>query len=132
MAGVSVTVTGVSEAISKLSRMGVDVEPIIASELNVQHEMIMTIAKQRTPVDTGALRSSGHVIPPKITRGKIQSIGAFGGTSVLYAIFVHENLQVHHRVGQAKFYQSAVQEKSSDIAPAIKAKILAYLNSIAR
>jgi hypothetical protein len=127
-----VVVIGVTETIRALSRMGVDLLPIIAAALNEQHEEIMTLAKERTPVDTGALRASGHVVPPRIVARSIQSIGAFGGTAAPYAVVVHENLAAFHRVGRAKYYQSAVQERTSKIAPAIRNAVRGYLVSISR
>lgn len=79
-----------------------------AAALNQEHELIMTSAKRRTPVDTGALRASGHVKQPVIKHGAITSEGGFGGSAAPYAIYVHERLDVRHPVGQAKFYESAL------------------------
>lgn len=127
-----IVVTGITQTIRALSRMGEDLLPIIAAALNEQHESIMTLAKERTPVDTGALRASGHVVPPRIIARSIQSIGAFGGTAAPYAIIVHENLTAFHRVGRSKYYQSAVQDRTSKIGPAVRNAVRGYLVSISR
>jgi len=127
-----ITVTGVSRTIRTLSRMGEDLLPIIAAALNEEHEKIMTLAKERTPVDTGALRASGHVVPPRIVARSIQSIGAFGGTAAPYAIVVHENLSAFHRVGRSKFYESAVQDRVSNIGPAVRNAVRGYLVTVSR
>jgi len=71
-------------------------------------ERIMGDAKGRTPVDTGALRASGHVRQPKIQKGQASVELGFGNSSVGYAIYVHENLGAAHTVGEAKFFENAV------------------------
>jgi hypothetical protein len=82
----------------------------IAESINTSHQKIMEVAKERTPVDTGALQESGIVRPPEITSDMITSIGAFGGEDIDYALTVHEDLNVHHNTGQAKYYESATEE----------------------
>ena len=60
-------------------------------------------SRRRTPVDRGLLRDSIYVKPPKVgdVAGEI-------GYSAPYAIFVHERTELRHRVGQAKFLQTAI------------------------
>ena len=41
------------------------------------------------------------------------------GYSAAYALFVHENLQAHHDVGQAKFLETPAREKQSQMAKII-------------
>ena len=102
---------------------------------------IMTDAKLRTPVDTGALRASGHVQRP-VTEGQAVSVTlGFGGDPsdavgittrgmqgpvqpghVLtrrgdrepqnYAVYVHEDLTKRHPVGEAKFLENAMLAKA--------------------
>lgn len=75
----------------------------------------MTEAKRRTPVDTGALRASGKVENPEY--GETISVRlSFGGVSSQYAIFVHENLEALHKIGQAKFLESTLLESSPYMA----------------
>lgn len=76
-----------------------------AAALHQEHEEIMTEAKRETPVDTGALRSSGHVNPPEIKGDVVVSEGGFGGPAAPYAVIVHERLDVNHPNGKAKFYE---------------------------
>jgi len=70
-------------------------------------EAWMTEAKQRTPVDTGALRASGSVTGPT-AGGTTASMRLIFAAS--YARAVHENLTAHHRVGQAKYLESVILE----------------------
>lgn len=83
------------------------------SALFEEGQEIMTAAKKRTPVDTGDLRRSGTVRQKqaKGARGRdIEVTLQFGGPAAPYALEVHENLKVKHRVGEAKFLERAVNE----------------------
>jgi hypothetical protein len=63
----------------------------LASALYVEAEMIMTDSKSNyVPVDSGALRNSGTVLPPNITGNTVEVKLGFGGASVLYARKIHE------------------------------------------
>lgn len=79
-------------------------------------EKTMTKAKELTPVDTGALRASGHVQRPEEVGYEIRVRLGFGGAAAPYAIIVHERTDVHHPVGQAKFLESALLQNSPRVA----------------
>jgi hypothetical protein len=81
-----------------------------AGALYREGERIMTEAKRRTPVDTGALRASGFVHPPVVTGQRITLLLGFGGAAAPYALIVHEDLQARHTVGQAKYLESVLHE----------------------
>lgn len=79
-------------------------------------EQVMTLSKEQyVPVDTGALRASGHVVPPKTDREKVTVELAFGGPAADYAVWVHENLDAHHNVGQAKYLEIPLRESLDKI-----------------
>lgn len=94
-------------------------------------ERIMTLAKKRTPVDLGNLKNSGHVQPPQRIGTALEIVFGFGGPAgagnvggetnkepVGYAVYVHEDLTARHKVGQAKYLESALNDyrpKVSDI-----------------
>ena len=100
------------------------VEKDVAAVLFQQGETIMTAAKRDTPVDTGRLRSTGHVKPPKTRRGLVEIVMAFGTD---YAIFVHEIRGRHHPVGKAKFLESnvnaAARQMGQRLAAALKRRL---------
>lgn len=79
------------------------VSKAIESHLFKEGEGIMAQSKSLVPVDTGTLRSSGHVQLPKRIGNRIVVTLGYGGPSAPYAIPVHENLQVFHKVGVAKY-----------------------------
>ncbi len=75
-------------------------------------EIEMAEMKALTPVDTGALRASGHVNPPEIDGQDITVTLGFGGPSADYAIYVHEDLEAFHPVGQAKFMEAPLTQSA--------------------
>lgn len=82
-----------------------------AAEQALLEELLVELAeaKRRTPVDTGALRASGRVVGP--TRASRALVGNIVFDQP-YAVFVHEHLEVHHRVGQAKYLESVLLESA--------------------
>lgn len=92
-----------------------------AVALNAEHELIMTQAKELTPVETGALRSSGHVVSPVIKDDQVISQGGFGsatgvknsktGKTVSYALYVHERADAFHKAPTSwKFYERPLMD----------------------
>lgn len=104
---IDINVNGDREFIRALAGLGAQMRPTLATALYIEHELIMTVAKERCPVLTGALRASGQVHQSTITSDGVTSIGGFGNTAVEYAVYVHERLDLRHPVGQAKYYESA-------------------------
>ena len=107
----------------------------MANALYRQAERIMTASKRQVPVDTGNLRDTGHVEPPKhpLNERDIAVTLAYGGTAgasvtkhkteggkrvtyyrdesqVGYAVYVHEDLSVYHKVGNAKYLERPLVE----------------------
>lgn len=98
-----------------------------AAALFLVAEIIMGQAKVLCPVDTGTLRNSGYVKPPVIEGNSITVVLGFGGAAKEYAIYVHENLNAVHPVGQAKFLSTplndALPNVASDVRNFVKAKL---------
>jgi hypothetical protein len=84
----------------------------IAKALFIEAGIEATEMKRRTPVDTGALRGTYEVTKPDFGAlgGDISVEIRVGGPAAEYAIHVHENLEAHHDVGQAKFMESVINE----------------------
>jgi hypothetical protein len=78
----------------------------------------------RTPIETGNLRASHRVVSEE--HGDIfeVAVGCGGispsGENLDYAVPVHERLDVHHPVGEAKFLEKAVREGIPDVVPMIR------------
>jgi hypothetical protein len=86
-------------------------------------EQEMTESKKRVPVDTGTLRDSGHVQQPERDAEGISVTMGYGGAAEDYAIVQHENLEFHHKVGQAKFLESVLQESAPYLLERIAKRI---------
>ena len=92
--------------------------------LQAEAEIIMTEAKRRTPVRYGHLRASGFVEPVQAKgRRNVSVTLGFGGPSAPYAVYVHENLRASHKVGQAKFLESAMNDAAPTLAQNIAARV---------
>lgn len=81
--------------------------------------IVQRAAQEKTPVDTGLLRKSART----------EANGAGFRTEVTvsfssaYAIYVHENLEANHPVGEAKFLERAAMEKKQDILDLVKNEV---------
>lgn len=102
--------TGSSAMSGRIRHVIGGLKPGAAAAIYTEAEIEMAEAKRRTPVADGHLRKSGEVTPPVIV-GNDVSVGlVFGGPSAPYAIYVHEDLDAFHTVGQAKFLESTLRE----------------------
>ena len=137
-----VRVEGTDAIKRALAALGTDVLPALAAALYQVGEGVMTDAKLLTPVDTGNLRASGHVSPPAVQGSKVSVTLGFGGPagsgnhggqsnaeSVGYAVYVHENMEAHHPVGQAKFLESALKARTSGMAGRIGLSLQRWIRS---
>ncbi len=87
-----------------------------ARALYQEAELVMGKSKEMCPVDTGTLRDSGYVKPPETTADKVSVEMGYGGAAQEYAIYVHENLNANHPVGEAKFLEKPVNEVKPQLA----------------
>jgi hypothetical protein len=95
---------------------------IMSAAIRAEAEIEATESKRRTPVDLGNLRASIHVEgPDKLSNGSVTVAIVAGGPAAPYALYVHENLEAYHTVGQAKFIESTLKE-SAPFLPARMAK----------
>lgn len=126
---VTVEISGSREIAATLRKLGLEAPKALAAGLYEEAEGTMTVAKTKTPVETGNLRASGHVATPVINGPLVEIELGFGGPAgsgnhggqtnaedVGYALYVHERVELHHPVGQAKFLEAAFQERQ-DKAP---------------
>ena len=82
------------------------------------------------PVDTGALRGSAYAAEPRVEGDHVIGEFGYGGVatkvnpktlepSSTYAVYVHENLEAHHKVGQAKYLSTPVEAEEAQIGKMI-------------
>jgi hypothetical protein len=116
-------IKGLNRVKANLKKKPDAVKSALAAALNIEAEIIMSMAKALTPVDLGALRSSGHVKAPVFKRNKISVEIGFGGPAAPYAIFVHEDLTAAHPVGQAKFLEVPFKQQMSGLSNRIAKRL---------
>lgn len=80
--------------------------------LRKETEIEATESKKRTPVDTGNLRTTIHAEGPERKGRTITCAVVAGSASEDYALVVHEDLEAHHPVGQAKYIESTLNESA--------------------
>ncbi len=83
----------------------------IAAAVFQKANKIAKNSHDRTPKDTGALRKSLYVRPPRV--GAATTEVGYGQD---YAIHVHERTELQHDVGEARFLAKAIQEESNGYA----------------
>lgn len=90
-----VKIKGFDKVKARINRLSRTVIESSAKKARREMEQVITAAKKETPVDTGALRSSGRA-ENAMFRGLFKYLldGSFGsGPSGKYALFVHEGLR---------------------------------------
>lgn len=106
------SIKGVDVVLGNLKKIEQNMPGQLEGALLEIAEQTMGRAKAITPVDTGALRASGHVREPRERRNRINVTLAFGGPAAGYAVFVHEGIEKRFVVGQAKFLEDPIMELS--------------------
>lgn len=119
------------EQLKKLTSEGQSdkVVKALARALYEEALIIMAESQRRVPVDTGALRRSGRVLPPKMEGGDMVVELGYGGAASGYAMDQHENPNYRHTNGKTwKYLEGPVRERM----PAIEKSLAARLDAILR
>lgn len=109
------------EVVARLKRLIATMPNEVARAVYAEALVEQKESMRRTPVESGALRASHEVTKPKIDGRDISVTIKVGGPAAPYALYVHENLEADHPVGQAKFLESTLNE-SKPYLPARIAK----------
>ena len=117
----NVTITGDKELIRKLKALGPKALQVATGSLYRSAEEIMTDSKENyVPVDTGALRGTGKVLPPVMEGNQVTVVLGYGDESVNYAVHVHENPDAYHPVGGWKYLEAPAKKAIKNIQEALK------------
>jgi hypothetical protein len=112
MAGGGIEVSVRTDFFEKLQAMVTRVNKGTVAAVDREAETEMTMSKRLVPVATGALRASGRVEGPEYEGlHGVKFRLAYGGSALGYALRVHEDLNMHHSNGQAKFLEGPVREE---------------------
>lgn len=114
---VGIHIAGTDQVVARLAKASSEAEVAALGALYTQAQRTLTKAVKYTPIDTGVLRASGHVVHTGVSIDII-----FGGPTAPYAVVVHENLGARHAKGtQAKYLERAFMEDQSKYIAAIAA-----------
>jgi len=114
--------TGVASVEDGLMKGHQAIVKAVAGSVTDEAEAIMARSKEHyCPVDTGVLRASGIVLPAVLSAVGVTVEMGYGGNASSYALEVHEDLDAHHPVGQAKFLEVPVLAAASGMVGRIAA-----------
>lgn len=114
-----VKLEGFVELTNKLNKSVSQISDTVQSALLDCGNDLQQKAQDLTPVDTGALRSSAFTESDR--QGKNPSV--IVGFEEEYSIFVHENLEAHHNIGQAKFLEQPLKENADKYVEYVRDKV---------
>lgn len=121
---IKATVTPPKKLLAKLERYRKDFVKVLAGAMVKEAEDIITKSKKIVPVDTGNLRSTGHVRLPIIDGDNVSVYLGYGGTAAPYAVYVHENLTAKHHEGQqAKYLEQPFNEAKNGLNERVAQRI---------
>lgn len=112
------------------SRLRAEVQDAAYQEMKTE----LIEMKRRTPVWNparpvpanhvpGSLRASGKVVKQEIEGNRVGVTVSFGDETVDYAVYVHEDMEAHHAIGQAKFVSSVLNESATHMASRIASRV---------
>ena len=117
------SLNGVEQMRAKLRRIAAKFPDQVMAALYQETEVEVKEVKRRTPVDTGMLRGTVHQVGPTRRGRMISTLIAAGGPAAPYAIYVHEDLDAQHKVGQAKYIESVIMESRPYLAARVARRI---------
>lgn len=87
--------------------------------LDAAAQLIFDESQRLVPVDTGALKASGQVtrdgLTATIAYGQQDNAGRGSRDTADYAPIVHERMDTHHPVGQAKFLEVPLHSEAAKV-----------------
>jgi hypothetical protein len=96
----------------------------VKSAAYIEANVELIESQRLVPVRYGLLRASGMVQEPEIKGNTVSVNITYGDDQVDYAVYVHEDLEAFHPVGQAKFLEEPLKAS----APYMGGRIAARLN----
>ena len=111
----TIEIEGVDEMQRTLKRIADSVPDQGEQALMAEAEVLVEQARERVPVDTGALKRSIRAEGPTRRGRDIEAKIVAGGPDVPYAALVHEDLDAQHPEGGAKFLEGPLFEGSGSL-----------------
>lgn len=107
---------GKGKALRNLSREIRNIERRTLQGMYAAGLLVKGHSQNMTPVDKGNLKASHYVVTGKTRSGLVVEIGCTAD----YSIYVHEDLDAHHNVGEAKFLENAIKNNKKRIVDTIR------------
>jgi hypothetical protein len=126
---VRVQLIGLDRLANKMKRAGAP-PTYLAQAVFAEATTVLNEAKKITPIDFGALRSSGKVEPPKITPREVSVEVTFGGAAAPYALYVHEDTRPKNWSVPGtgpKFLEIPAEQHAPKFAEAVKRRMDEHL-----
>jgi hypothetical protein len=95
----------------------------VMKAMTKETEIELKEVNRRTPVEEGDLVESNRIDGPHQERNTIRIFIRSGDEKAFYALYVHEDLEAFHRVGQAKYLESVLFESAPYILGRIAARL---------
>jgi hypothetical protein len=137
MAGKSIEITGLSKLRRVTEQGGEKAKQAIAQGLYLEAQMAFNESQTLVPIDTGILRSSGHITSPVVTPDSVEITIAYGGPATDYAYIVHERIyapsgkKVYHKPPtRAKYLETPVKRRSKGMGKRLTAFVDRALGKI--
>lgn len=119
----SIEITGMAKLERLLAQGGDKAIKGLAKGLYAEANIAFNESQILVPVDTSALKGSGHVSLPQITSDAVEITIAYGGPATSYALFVHERIfapsgkKVFHKPPtRAKFLETPAKRRTKGMA----------------
>lgn len=109
---IDMTLTGGEDLLDMMVAGGKNITMFAGQMLyRYANDVVFYRSQQLVPVDTGALRSSGHVTKPVVSGGRVMVKVGYGGSAAPYALYVHEDPDARHALPtQFKFLEKPMVE----------------------
>lgn len=127
--GVSVPksqMVGGKEFAARLQNVRQKCPTLLAMAMVEEAMKIKEVSQSRTPVDRGWLRDDQAVLKPEIHGNEVTVRIGVGGRAEKYCVYVHEMTWLYHKIGQAKFLESAVNDAAPGYGKRIAERIDFY------
>jgi hypothetical protein len=121
-----IKIVGLARTKQKIKRRRKSITNAVMKGVDAEMQEIFTQSQQLVPVLTGALKRSGKHAGPKLSperRHIVDKISYGDSDNVNYAVIVHENLEVNHRNGSAKYLQIPRNKVVEGIGKRIGARV---------
>lgn len=132
-----ITLTGLNK-LSRIVQQGGDrALKAIGQGLYLEAQMAFNESQTLVPIDTGILKSSGHITSPKMSADSIEITIAYGGPANSYAFIVHERIyapsgkKVYHKPPtRAKYLETPVKRRTKGMSQRLSAYVQRALGGI--